>query len=121
MDKLDIFKLKSSKKLALFLGMLVGDGCLPIKHNGDGNRVYPVLFYNTNKSMTNLFHSLFYDLFFVQGKIRYRERSNKKPLWYFEKYSKEIYNLLHIDYEISNGKKAVSGRIPSFIRNEIMF
>ena len=40
------------EKLAIFLGMLSGDGCLPIKHNGEGYRDYAVQFYNTVGSKT---------------------------------------------------------------------
>ena len=44
----DINKLKKSNELAMFLGMFAGDGCLSIKHNGGGYRIYPIGFYNTN-------------------------------------------------------------------------
>jgi len=112
---LSVDKLKKSKELALFLGMLVGDGCMPIKHNGQGYRVYPITFYNTNKGMVKSFGDLFYHLFGLKGKVRGKERKNKKLLWEFEKYSVSLYKMINVDFEIFCGKKAPNVSIPSFI------
>jgi intein/homing endonuclease len=111
----DINKLKSSKELALFLGMLAGDGCLPINHNGGGYRIYPICFYNTNKQYVELFSDLFSRLFGLDGKIRGRKRKNKLILWEFQKYSVELYQIINKDFEIHCGKKALNVKIPSFI------
>ena len=78
---LDIIKLKKTNKLALLLGLFIGDGCLPVSHNGDGNRIYPIRFYNTNKVYVKLFSDLFFDLFQIKGTVRGRIRENKKILW----------------------------------------
>ena len=43
--------MNKKEKLALFLGMLSGDGCLPIKHSGEGYRDYVIQFYNCNKDL----------------------------------------------------------------------
>ena len=107
--------LKKSEDLALFLGMLAGDGCLPIKYNGEGYRVYPISFYNSDKEKVKLFADLFYGLFSIKGKIRCRVRKNRKPLWEFEKYSVCIYHLINSDFEIINGKKSRNVKVPSFI------
>ncbi len=112
---LDINELKKSKDLALLLGMFAGDGCLPIKHNGERYRIYPISFYNTNKKYVKLFSDLFTKLFVIKGKIRSRERKNKKILWEFEKYSVELYKMINEDFEIACGKKALNVRMPSFI------
>ena len=82
--------MKRSEKLALFLGMLSGDGCLPIHHNGKGYRDYAVQFYNTNKDRVELFNRLFLDIFGVNGTIGYCDRLGKQRLWSFCKYSKKI-------------------------------
>ena len=115
MNKKNINILKNSKDLALFLGMFAGDGCLSFKHNGDGYRTYPIRFYNTKKDYVNLFHSLFFKLFEINGKIRSRKREGRKELWEFEKYSKEIYTIINKNFEIFCGKKALNVKIPSFI------
>lgn len=86
--------MNKKENLALFLGMLSGDGCLPIKHSGEGYRDYAIQFYNTNKNRINLFDKLFFNLFNVHGSILYSDRENKKRLWCFMKYSKEIVNKL---------------------------
>ena len=52
--------MNKKEKLALFLGMLSGDGCLSISHNGEGYRNYPINFCNTNKEIVKLFDDLFF-------------------------------------------------------------
>lgn len=112
----DIKKLKNSKELALLLGMFAGDGCLSISHNGDGYRIYPIRFFNINKKYVELFDSLFFKVFDKKGTITGRKRANKKILWEFRLYSVELYKFINVELEIANGKKALSVRIPSFIR-----
>lgn len=114
---LDIKKLKESEDLALFLGMFAGDGCLTIGYNGDGNRIYPISFFNSNKKYVVLFSGLFYKLFEIKGSILVRKRKNKMELWQFQKYSKEIYNLMNKELKMPNGKKAPKVFIPYFILN----
>ena len=82
--------MEKSEKLALFLGMLSGDGCLPIKHSGEGFRDYAVQFYNTDQKRVKLFADLNKELFGGEGRIRYSDRKNKQRLWEFCRYSKEI-------------------------------
>lgn len=78
------------EKLALFLGMLSGDGCLSIKHNGQGYRDYPIQFYNTEKDKVILFDDLLFDTFGIRGRISSRKRENRKEIWEFLKHSKEV-------------------------------
>src|SRR3989344_341213 len=78
------------EKLALFLGMLSGDGCLSIKHNGEGYRDYPIDFCNTDKNKVILFDNLFYELFGLRGKLSSRQRPDRKLIWHFSKYSVNI-------------------------------
>ena len=82
--------MKKSEKIALFLGMLSGDGCLPIKHSGEGFRDYAIQFYNTDKKKVELFADLTRELFGGEGRIRYSDRKDKQRLWEFCRYSKEI-------------------------------
>lgn len=114
---LDIERLKKSEDLAFWLGMFVGDGCLSVKKNGGGRRIYPISFFNTQKYQVELFASLSKELLNLDGKIRGRKRENRKVLWEFEKYSVKIYKIVNNDFEIACGKKALLVRIPSFIRN----
>ena len=102
------------EKLALFLGMLSGDGCLNIGHNGEGYRDYPIRFYNTNKQLVNFFNELFFELFKINGNILFDDRVNKKRLWVFSKYSKEIYNKLK-EIGFPEGRKRDILRIPHII------
>ena len=113
----NIKKLKKSEDLALFLGMFSGDGCLPYNFNGQGNRIYPLIFINTNKDYVTLFSDIFYKLFNIRGRVHVIKRKNKKDLWEFRKCFKEIYKLINNEFEIPNGKKALNVFIPSFILN----
>ena len=114
---LNVEKLKKSEELALFLGMLAGDGCLSVKHNGGGYRIYPISFYNTKKTYVTLFSNLFERIFGIKGGIRCRKRENKLDLWEFEKYSVKIFKLITQDFGICCGKKAKNVKIPQFILN----
>ena len=114
---LDINKLKNSKDLALFLGMFAGDGCLPISRNGEGYRIYPIRFYNTNKEYVDIFAELFFKLFGLRGKVLSRKRENKQILWRFEKHSVRLYKIINKNFEIPCGKKALKVGVPSFILN----
>ncbi|MDO8564255.1 MAG: LAGLIDADG family homing endonuclease [Nanoarchaeota archaeon] len=87
-------ELTHSEKLALFLGMLSGDGCLIIGHNGEGYRNYPIDFCNTEKEKVLIFQRLFYELFGSEGNIHFRDRPNRKRIWSFRKYSVEIFKRL---------------------------
>ena len=82
--------MNKKEKLALFLGMLSGDGCLSIKHNGEGYRDYPIDFCNTEKDKVLLFNRLFTDLYGLSSKISSRQRPNRKLIWHFQKYSVNI-------------------------------
>ena len=82
--------MNKEEKLALFLGMLSGDGCLSIKHNGEGYRNYPIQFCNTNKTIVELFNKIFFELFEIEGKISSRKRENRKEIWEFLKHSRNI-------------------------------
>ena len=108
--------MKREEKLALFLGMLSGDGCLPIKHSGEGYRNYAVQFYNTDKNLVLDFDKLFFELFNMHGKIRYSDRKDKKRLWEFCKYSKEIVGKIK-DIGFPEGIKRDALRIPKTIKN----
>lgn len=83
--------MNKSEKLALFLGMLSGDGCLSIAHNGEGYRNYPIDFCNTEKTNVELFAKLFSTLFGKIGTINSRKRAdNRKRIWNFRKHSVEV-------------------------------
>ena len=50
-------------KLSLFLGLLVGDGYISNRNNGNGYPTYSINFYNTKKLFVELFDYLYFDLF----------------------------------------------------------
>jgi len=108
--------MNKKEKLALFLGMLSGDGCLPIQHSGEGYRDYAVRFCNTDKRLVLLFDELFFELFQDHGKIYYEDRLNKKRLFSFRKYSRKIVEQI-IDMGFPEGVKRDILRVPEMIKN----
>jgi intein/homing endonuclease len=104
-------------KLALFLGMLIGDGYISNRKNGFGYPTYSINFYNTNQKLVVLFAQLFYELFDEKGKINSRKREGRKIIYDFCKHSKEIFDYVVYDIGIPFGKKASIVEVPDIIFN----
>ena len=105
------------EKLALFLGMLSGDGCLSIAHNGEGYRNYPIDFCNTEKDKVEMFAQLFKELFSKTGVIHsYKRAEDRKEIWSFRKHSVEIAEYLK-SLGFPEGVKRDSLRVLSIIEN----
>lgn len=107
--------MNKKEKLALLFGMLSGDGCLPIAHNGAGYRDYKIVFCNTNIKLVRLFANTFQDVFRIEGTITKQDRPNKKRLFYFTKYSKEVEQQF-VAWGFPEGIKRDVLRIPQFIK-----
>jgi hypothetical protein len=60
--------------LALFLGMLSGDGHLGVRTKKAGYKSYSVEFCNTDLKLVRLFDELLYKLFNVKGNFHSRVR-----------------------------------------------
>jgi intein/homing endonuclease len=107
--------MNKKERLAFFLGMLSGDGCLPIKHSGEGFRDYAVQFYNTDEQIVELFKELFVGLFGKTGNIYFKDRKNKKRLFNFCIYSKEIVGKIR-KLGFPEGVKRDILRVPEIIK-----
>jgi hypothetical protein len=107
--------MKKSEELALFLGMLSGDGCLSIAHNGEGYRHYPIQFWNTDKTIIRQFDDLFLSLFGIRGNIQSRKRPNKREIWEFKKTSRKIYEKIK-EIGFPEGVKRDILRVPEMIK-----
>ena len=98
------------------MGMLSGDGCLSIGHNGQGYRTYPIDFYNTNRKRVELFSNLFFYLFKEEGKIySSKKKTNRRQLFNFRKYSVKTYNKL-LEMGFPQGVKRDSLRVLDLIK-----
>ena len=98
------------------MGMLSGDGCLSIGHNGQGYRTYPIDFYNTNRKIVELFSNLFFYLFKEEGKIySSKKKTNRRQLFNFRKYSVKTYNKL-LEMGFPQGVKRDSLRVLDLIK-----
>ena len=104
--------------LALFLGMLCGDGHLSIHVKKRGLKEYYDYytgFCNTDERIMKIFHGLFYKIFKVNGNFYPRDRPQRKRIYDFHSYSKAVFN------EISStgfpvGVKRDKLRIPNIIK-----
>lgn len=81
--------MRKGEKLALFLGMLSGDGCLSIAHNGEGYRNYPIDFCNTEKDKVTLFSRLAKELFGLEENIARTKRKNRKEIFGYRRHSRK--------------------------------
>lgn len=107
--------MNKKEKLALFLGMFCGDGCLSLSCNGRGQKDYPVQFTNNSREIITLFDDLFLELFGFRGRVKSRKRPGRKKIFDFRKYSKEVVEKLK-KLGFKEGKKKYSLRIPEIIK-----
>ncbi len=84
----------NKEDLALFLGMLSGDGHLCIRTKKEGYQNFSVEFCNTDIKIVKLFDELFYRLFNTKGNFHSRIRENRKEIFEFRKYSKDIFDCI---------------------------
>lgn len=102
--------------LALFLGMLCGDGNLCIRTKKKGYKNYSVQFCNTDYKIVILFDELFIKIFNIKGNIHSQRRENRKEIFNFQSYSKEVFDkILGLGFPI--GVKRDSLRVPEIIKN----
>jgi len=109
--------------LALFLGMLCGDGHLSIPKKTRLLKTGPKIYYdyatgfcNTDEILMEIFSDLFYKIFLVKGNFYPRDRPNRKRIYEFRSYSKKVFE------EISNfgfpiGVKKDVLKIPAIVSN----
>jgi len=105
-----------NKKLALFLGMMCGDGCLTTRTKKQGYKSYSVEFYNTDISLVKLFDNLFYELFNTKGNFHPFNREGKKTIYEFRKYSLELFEKVS-SFGFPKGVKRDKLRIPHVIND----
>lgn len=105
--------------LALFLGMLCGDGHLSIHNKKRGlNNYYDYYtgFCNTDKRIIEIFADLFYKIFKVKGNFYPRDRPNRKRIYEFHSYSREVFDKINsLGFPV--GVKRDRLRIPEIIKN----
>ena len=104
-------------KLALYLGMIIGDGHISNRNNGFGYPTYSINFYNTFEGYVQLIYNLHKELFGEEGKINSRKRINRKRIYDFCKYSRSSFDFLTSEMKIPFGRKCDIVRIPKFIFN----
>ena len=115
-----------SKKLALLLGMLCGDGCLTIRTKTKGGyKCYSTEFYNSNLDLMNVFQGLFLEVFEINGNYHGEKGKDKRKVVYtFRSYSREVFDKIS-SWGFPIGLKKHKLRIPSIIwdseREEKMF
>ena len=108
--------MEQNEKFALLLGMLSGDGCLPISHSGEGYRDYHISFCNTDKRLVESFQKLLFELFNLESKLLVNQRVKRKDLYYISKRSKEVYFKIR-GIGFPEGVKRDVLRVPKIIKS----
>ena len=105
-------------ELLYFVGVIVGDGSLPIKHNGDNKRSFVITIEKANeKFIVSVLKPLAERLFGVKWSITTRLREGRKQTWCLYLYSKAVYRFLVEKFDFSEGKKSGRIRMPLLVRN----
>ncbi len=105
--------------LALFLGMLCGDGHLSIhtKNRKYGTYYdYCIGFCNTDEKIIKTFSDLFYKIFNIKGNFYPRDRPDRKRIYEFASYSKEVFDKIH-NFGFPIGVKRDVLKIPQIIKD----
>lgn len=105
--------------LALFLGMLCGDGNLSIKNKKRKYGLYHdycTQFCNTDINIMNFFSELFFKIFDIKVNFYSRKREGRKEIFDFTSYSKEVFNKIS-ELGFPVGVKRDKLRIPKIIKN----
>lgn len=103
--------------LLYFLGVVAGDGSLPIKHNGEGQRNYVVSIEKANRYfILIILKPLAEGLFKIKWSWRSVKRYNRKRKWILYLYSKPLYFYLTKIFDFPEGKKHHKIRMPELIR-----
>ena len=107
---------KINENIARVTAMLIGDGSLPIKHNGEGKRNYLLYFCNTDYSLVNKFSTIIENEFKISGRISERQRKNRKIIYEYNKYSKEICEYFNNEMQVPYGEKSNKVIVPEKIK-----
>ena len=100
-------------KLAYFVGLLIGDGCIAQSHNG--HKSYHVTYTSTDKELSEAFATLGKDIFGLDGATS-RKTTENKPLWNVRFCAKRMHQWL---WKETGGKR----KAPKWIvngTNEVM-
>lgn len=105
-----------TKDLLYIIGIVTGDGSLPIKYNGNGKRNYKISIQMKNYPFLYYIASLFKRVFKINPSFSIRRKKGREYLEMYV-YSKLIYKFFSIVFEIPEGKKSAIVRMPSVVRN----
>ncbi len=107
---------KISPDLLYFVGVVAGDGSLPVKA-GKGPRKHVVVIEKKNeKFIKNVLVPMTTKLFGSKWTLSKRNRKDGREIWSFYKQSKPLYRFISRIFEIPEGKKSHKVRIPSIVR-----
>ncbi len=109
--------LRPTKDMLYLVGIIMGDGCLPERHNGDGGKQYEVYIEKANKNFIYFtVKPLIIRLFGIEPKIsRDYRRQKVRYRCYFK--SRIVYAFLRSLMDIPSGKKSNSVRFPNVMAN----
>jgi len=107
-----------SDDLLYCVGVIIGDGSLPIHFTTKGTRIYPVYICGTNEEyLQGSIPPLMSRVFKINCVPKSREREGKKPLYEWCVSSKPLQRYLNVLFDVPIGKKSGDVRIPEIVRN----
>jgi len=105
-----------TEDLLYIVGVVAGDGSLPVKYNGSGYRNYKISIQMKNYVYLRYIASLFKKVFNINPNFTVQKKGNRKYLEMYI-YSKLIYKFFSVMFGIPEGKKSSLVRMPLIIRN----
>jgi len=108
---------KITSDLLYFIGVIVGDGTLPIKYNSERYRQYEIKIEKSNEFyLKQILKPLAENLFGIKWSFIFKKRRNRNKTWMIIKKSKPIYRFLVKVFGLPEGKKSNIVRMPKLIR-----
>ncbi len=108
---------KLNPELLYFVGVIVGDGSIPVKHNGDGKRSFVITIEKANKEfIVSVLKPIAERLFGTEWSITTRLREGRKQTWCLYLYSKIVYRFLVGTFNLPEGEKSRKVRMPLLLR-----
>jgi len=107
---------KVTPELLYFLGVVAGDGSLPIKYNDKGVRNYAISIDKANGYFVRrILKPLAEKLFDIQWSCLSRKRMGRERIWTLQLYSKPLYMYLTKIFDFPEGKKTKKIRMPKIV------
>lgn len=105
-----------SPDLLYFVGVVVGDGSLPIKMSGNIRKHVVSIEKKNEIFMNDILRPLVESKFQTKWTLSERKRKDGRIIWNLYKQSKPLYRFLNFVFDLPEGKKSHIVRMPELVR-----